>query len=92
MANNSSNNQSFQQELADFRAMQEEMLSLSREYGQERQAAWADETRRPQGWLGRLLPGLAGEPGGDDRPGHQPVRGDFGPGRGRRRPGEPELG
>ena len=53
MANNSSNNQSFQQELADFRALQEEMLSLSQEYGQERQAAWADELAGlKDGWDG----------------------------------------
>ena len=53
MANNSSNNQSFQQELADFRAVQEEMLNLSREYGQERQAAWADELAAlKEGWDG----------------------------------------
>jgi hypothetical protein len=53
MANNSSNKQSFQQELADFRAMQEEMLNLSQEYGQGRQAAWADEIAGLEdGWDG----------------------------------------
>ncbi len=33
------------QELEDFRAMQEEMLSLSQEYSRTRRSVWADETR-----------------------------------------------
>ncbi|MCX5891805.1 MAG: hypothetical protein NTW80_02345 [Deltaproteobacteria bacterium] len=42
---------SFQQELADFRSMQEEMLNLSQEYGQKRLAVWTEETRSlKEGW------------------------------------------
>jgi hypothetical protein len=33
------------QDLEEFRALQEEMLNLSREYGQARQEAWAEEMR-----------------------------------------------
>ncbi len=36
---------SFQRELTDFRALQEEMLNLSQEYSQKRLAVWTDETR-----------------------------------------------
>lgn len=36
---------STRRDLAEFRAVQEEMLNLSREYGRERLAAWAEEIR-----------------------------------------------
>ncbi len=40
-----------QEELAEFRAMQEEMLQLSREYGEARLAAWSREVREmTSGW------------------------------------------
>lgn len=43
------------EELAEFRAMQEEMLSLSREYGEARLAAWSREIREmTSGWGGFL--------------------------------------
>lgn len=50
------------QQLAEFRAMQEEMLRLSREYSQERLAAWSAEIRSlkegweafSQGWQGNF--------------------------------------
>jgi len=69
MAKKTSNSGSYQQELAEFRALQEEMLNLSREYGQQRLAAWNEETRSlkenwnafSQEWQGSLsdVTGLA---------------------------------
>jgi len=53
MAKKTSSSSSFRQELADFRAMQEEMLNLSQEYSQKRLAVWTDEMRSLQGsWDG----------------------------------------
>jgi len=43
------------QELADFRAMQEEMLSLSREYSENRLAAWSKEIRDMTAGWGNFL-------------------------------------
>ena len=43
MAKSNSSSGSGQQALADYRALQEEMLNLSREYSQERLAAWTQE-------------------------------------------------
>ena len=45
MTTKTSSGSSLQQELTDFRAMQEEMLNLSQEYGQKRLAVWTDEMR-----------------------------------------------
>jgi hypothetical protein len=45
MPKKTSSGSSFQQESADFRALQEEMLNLSQEYSQKRLAVWTDETR-----------------------------------------------
>ena len=45
MPQKTSNRDSFRQESAQFRALQEEMLSLSQEYGQKRLAAWNEELR-----------------------------------------------
>lgn len=45
MPQKTSNGDSFRQESAQFRALQEEMLSLSQEYGQKRLAAWNEELR-----------------------------------------------
>ncbi|MCL4503091.1 MAG: hypothetical protein M1438_14760 [Deltaproteobacteria bacterium] len=49
MAKKTSSGRSFQQELADFRILQEEMLNLSQEYSQKRLAVWTDEMRSLQG-------------------------------------------
>jgi lambda family phage tail tape measure protein len=62
MAKSTSRGGSGQQEVADFRARQEEMLALSREYSQERLATWNEEIRSlqeswngfTQGWQGSL--------------------------------------
>jgi hypothetical protein len=43
------------EELAEFRAMQEEMLSLSREYGEARLAAWSREIREMNSGWGDFL-------------------------------------
>ena len=45
MTTKTSSGSSFQQELTDFRAMQDEMLNLSQEYSQKRLAVWTDEMR-----------------------------------------------
>ncbi len=45
MPKRSASGGSVQSQLAEFRAVQEEMLNLSREYGQERLAVWAEEVR-----------------------------------------------
>lgn len=45
MPKRSVSGESVQSQLAEFRAVQEEMLNLSREYGRERLAAWAEEVR-----------------------------------------------
>lgn len=45
MPKKTSNRGSYQQELTEFRAVQEEMLNLSQEFGQKRLAAWNEETR-----------------------------------------------
>ncbi len=51
MAKNSASGDSVRQQLSEFRAAQEEMLNLSREYGRERQAACAEEVRSlKEGW------------------------------------------
>ena len=51
MSKKTSSGSSFQQELADFRALQEEMLNLSQDYSQKRLAVWTDETRSlKEGW------------------------------------------
>jgi hypothetical protein len=39
----SSNNNNYDQELADYRALQQEMTSVNREYSQSRQADWSQE-------------------------------------------------
>jgi hypothetical protein len=62
MAKSTSSGGSGQQKVADYRARQEEMLNLSREYSQERLAAWNEEIRSlqeswngfAQGWQGSL--------------------------------------
>ncbi len=45
MPKKTSSGSSFQQELTDFRALQDEMLNLSQEYSQKRLAVWTDEVR-----------------------------------------------
>jgi hypothetical protein len=45
MPKSRSSGESAQRQVAEFRALQEEMLNLSREYGRERLAAWTEETR-----------------------------------------------
>lgn len=51
MPQKTSNRDSFQQESAQFRALQEEMLSLSQDYGQKRLTAWNEELRGlKEGW------------------------------------------
>jgi hypothetical protein len=51
MPNKTSSGASYQQKLAEFRALQEEMLNLSQEYGQKRLAAWNEELRSlKEGW------------------------------------------
>lgn len=51
MAQNSASGGYGQQELTEYRAMQEEMVNLSQQYSQERLAAWNEEVRSlKEGW------------------------------------------
>jgi uncharacterized phage infection (PIP) family protein YhgE len=43
MSTTSSNNNNYDQELSDYRALQQEMTSANREYSQQRQADWSQE-------------------------------------------------
>jgi hypothetical protein len=45
MPKRSDSGESVRRQLAEFRAVQEEMLNLSREYGRERLSVWAEEVR-----------------------------------------------
>ncbi len=45
MATSNASDTTVKQQVTEFRAVQEEMLNLSREYSQERLAVWADEIR-----------------------------------------------